>query len=64
MTITVGKNAMVTVVIVDDAAGTFTGTGKLLYNESFSLTATGPNNTSVIVDGSLTRSALSKNYIG
>lgn len=64
MTITVGKNALVSITIVDDVAGTYFGTGNLRSNESFSVKVTGPNNDTLIVDGSLTRSALSKNYLG
>lgn len=64
MTITVGKNALVSITIVDDAAGTYIGTGTLRSNESYSVKVVGPNNDTLIVDGSLTRSALSKNYLG
>jgi hypothetical protein len=64
ITVTVGKNSTVTVTVVDDTAGTFIGTGSLRSTEAFGVTCVGPNGASVIVEGSLQKSALSKKYVG
>ncbi|AIE84364.1 hypothetical protein [Fimbriimonas ginsengisoli] len=64
MTVTTAKNNSVTVVVADDAAGVFTGTGSLRSDESFSVTCKGPNDQSIVVTGTLQKSALSKKYVG
>lgn len=64
MTVSTGKNNSVTVAVADDAAGVFTGTGSLRSDESFSVTCRGPNDQSIVVTGTLQKSALSKKYVG
>lgn len=64
MTVTVGKLSSVTLAIVDDSAGTFVGSGSLRSDESFSVTCKGPNDKSIVVTGTLQKSALSKKYVG
>jgi hypothetical protein len=63
ISIVLGKNNTVTVTVVDNVSGTFIGTGGLRSTESFSVTCTGAAG-SVIVEGTLQNSALSKKFAG
>lgn len=65
MTLTVSKQAIITITIVDDSAGTYTGSGKLTSSESFDVKVTNSvSGDSLTVLGSLQKSALSKKFAG
>jgi len=65
ITVAVGKNNMVTVTIVDDAAGTYTGSGTMRSDKSFNfLKLTGPNGDTLTIEGSLAKSLLVPNVSG
>ena len=49
---------------VDNASGTFVGSGKMRSNESFSISCTDGNGNTETVEGSIAKSRLSKDAKG
>jgi hypothetical protein len=65
ITVTVGKNNMVTITIVDNVAGTYIGSGSMRSDKSFNyIYVKGPNGDTLQVEGTLAKSLLVPNVSG